>query len=512
VAFIAPPVVDLGNDTAICNGDVLLLDAGNAGATFQWSTGATTQTIAVNSADDYAVTVSAVGCSATDSVQLSLIALPVFSLGNDTTLCVGEQLTLDPAYVGASYSWSTTATTQQITVSTTGLYSLTITDNGCSYSDSVQVTFNPLPVVNLGNDTAICSGSSLVLDASYSGATYLWSTGSTSATIPVSTANSYAVTVTLSGCTAADTIVVGVLPLPVVNLGPDVVACTGSAVVLDAGSGFSGYQWSEGSSTQQITVTQPGSYSVTVSQNGCTASDVVQVSFDAALLVDLGADVSICAGESTTLDAQNSGAQFTWSTGETTGQITVSSAGIYSVTVTAGTCSATDAAQVTVNALPVVTATNDTVLCEGQTIYLSANTAAQADYLWSNGETTALIAVTTEGIYTVTATDANGCSGVSAVGVTLFCPTDVFIPNAFSPNGDAVNDVLHIYGEHLQQVHWMIFNRWGELVFETRDPSQGWNGMYQGEPLMPAVFVYFCRLTVADGRELILKGDVTLLR
>ncbi|MEL6926994.1 MAG: hypothetical protein AAFO94_23345, partial [Bacteroidota bacterium] len=127
------PVVELGNDTAICQNESILLDAGNTGADFSWSNGETTQTISVDAADTYSVTVTdANGCSAEDEITISINPLPVVELGNDTAICQNESILLDAGNTGADFSWSNGETTQTISVDADDTYSVTVTDaNGC---------------------------------------------------------------------------------------------------------------------------------------------------------------------------------------------------------------------------------------------------------------------------------------------------------------------------------------------------------------------------------------------
>jgi gliding motility-associated-like protein len=127
--------------------------------------------------------------------------------------------------------------------------------------------------------------------------------------------------------------------------------------------------------------------------------------------------------------------------------------------------------------------------------------------------------------YTLIATDANGCSAsegtlIVVIGDTLDpdeCFTSFYIPNAFTPNGDGVNDIFFVYGRGVEELQLRIFNRWGELVFETKDQSRGWDGTYRGQLLNPDVFVYELRVTFCDGSRIsssseFRKGSITLIR
>ncbi|MDQ2180886.1 hypothetical protein M0051_19630, partial [Marinifilum sp. D714] len=171
-----------------------------------------------------------------DDVNVTVHPNPVVDLGLDQETCAGGTITLDAGNLGATYLWSNGETTQDITVSTSGNYSVVVTDaNGCSATDDVNVTVHPNPVVDLGLDQETCAGGTITLDAGNAGANYLWSNGATSQTITISTSGNYSVVVTdANGCSATDDVDVTVHPNPVVDLGLDQETCAGGTITLDA--------------------------------------------------------------------------------------------------------------------------------------------------------------------------------------------------------------------------------------------------------------------------------------
>ncbi|MGQ1911477.1 hypothetical protein ACT3CE_17015, partial [Marinifilum sp. RC60d5] len=417
------PVVNLGADQETCAGTTITLDAGNAGASYLWNTGESTQAITVSTSGNYSVVVTdANGCSAIDDVNVTVHSNPVVDLGTDQETCAGTTITLDAGNAGSTYLWSTGETSQTITVSTSGNYSVVVTDaNGCSAIDDVNVTVHSNPVVDLGTDQETCAGSTITLDAGNAGSSYLWSTGETTQAITVSTSGNYSVVVTdANGCSATDDVNVTVHPNPVVDLGADQETCTGTTITLDAGNAGSTYLWSTGETSQTITVNVSANYSVVVTDaNGCSATDDVNVTVHPNPVVDLGADQETCAGTIITLDAGNAGSTYLWSTGETTQTITVNVSANYSVVVTdTNGCSASDDVNVTVHPNPVVDLGADQEICAGSTITLNAGNAGST-YLWSTGETSQTITVSTSGNYSVVVTDANGCSAIDDVNVTV---------------------------------------------------------------------------------------------
>ncbi|MCB9234254.1 MAG: M4 family metallopeptidase [Bacteroidia bacterium] len=438
VTVSAPPTASItpGGPTTFCSGGSVILTA-NSGSSYLWSTGATTQSITVSTAGSYSVSVTnSSGCSATSSaVSVTVNSLPTASISasGPTTFCQGGSVTLT-ASSATSWLWSNGATTQSITVTTGGSYSVTVTNaNNCSKTSSaVFVTVNSLPstTITAGGPTTFCQGGSVTLSAP-SASSWLWSTGATTQSITVSTAGTYSVTVTsAAGCsaTSAGTVVtVNQNPTATISASGPTTFCQGSTVTLTASSGSS-YLWSTGATTQSIVVNSTGNYSVTVTNSSnCSATSApvsVAVNAPATANISAGGATSFCQGGSVTLTA-TSGTSYLWSTGATSQSITVTTSGSYTVTVTNSSgCSATSSAtQVTVNAppTPTITANGPTTICPGNSVVLTASTASA--YNWSNGATTQSITVTTSGTFTVTVTDGNGCTGTSAPVTTTVSNT-----------------------------------------------------------------------------------------
>jgi hypothetical protein len=280
VVLFADALAQLGNDTTFCTGGGVVLNAGNGptGTVYQWSTGVNTQVVVVSAAGLYGVTVTSPnGCLATDSIDINVLLSPVASLGPDRTVC--DQFLLDPGQTaGGTYQWNTGASSQTISGTNSGLYTVAVTSpNGCTTIDQVQLTVGSTPTVNLGPDQVTCDGQGVVLSAGNPGSIYAWSTGATAQTITVTQPGTYFVTVTnpATQCAGIDQVVVSA-SIVNVNLGPNATLCQGESYVLDAGFGPNAYLWSTGSTSQTIAVTQPGNYSVSVTDGqGCTARDTI---------------------------------------------------------------------------------------------------------------------------------------------------------------------------------------------------------------------------------------------
>lgn len=298
-----------------------------------------------------------------------------------------------------------------------GTYSITAkaTDNSALTATSSVVAVNVVaPIANAGVDKAICIGQSTSLTAS-GGGTYLWNNGSAAQVINVSpfVTSTYSLTVTTSGCTATDNIVVTVNANPTANAGVDQNICQGSSATLQA-SGGAGYLWNTGATSQFITVTPATNttYTVTVTQNACTSTDNVIVNVSSKIVANAGIDRSTCPGKSVALTATG-GDSYSWSNGATSATITVSPSTNTTYTVTAASASgcgtASDMVVVNVTTQLIASAGADKAICKGSFTTITA-TGAEV-YGWSTGATTAstLVAPTVSTVYTVTASTADGC-------------------------------------------------------------------------------------------------------
>ncbi|WP_162903404.1 Ig-like domain-containing protein [Taibaiella koreensis] len=275
------PVVSLGRDTIFCSGNSLVLDAGNAGASFLWDNSATTQTRTVTNSGTYFVKVTnSSNCLARDTIQVTVNPTPTVNLGIDTNLCEGISYVLQAGNTGASYLWNDNTTAQTKTVTASGSYSVKVTNGfNCSARDTVVATFYPIPVVALGSDKDICADATVILDAGNPGETYIWDDGSTQQTRVVDASGTYYVTVSnIAHCKGSDTVQAIVHPLPVVNLGNDTVFCHGNVLTLDAGNPGAAYLWSDNSTDRTLDAGATGTYSVVVTdQYACKASDAIDI-------------------------------------------------------------------------------------------------------------------------------------------------------------------------------------------------------------------------------------------
>lgn len=443
VVVNAPVSADAGEDQTICFGESITLTA-TGGDTYLWNTGATTSSITVTPdvTTNYSVTVSTDFDTDTDEVLVIVNALPTVDAGVDVVIDSGETIVLT-ASGGDSYLWNTGETTSSITVSPTEttIYAVVAYLNDCEAMDEVLVTVNGSVLADAGSDQTICEGDLVTLTAS-GGDSYLWSTGETTASITVnpSSDTTYSVEVTVGNISDSDDVTVFVNALPNVNLGADQAICQGDSVVLIAPQADS-YLWSTGATTQSITVSPEvtSTYSVTVIQNNCEATDMVVINVNPLPIANAGSDVSIVVGESATLTATG-GDSYLWSTGETTQTIIVNpeSTTTYSVIAYLNDCEALDEVVVTVDAGVNANAGEDVAICQGQSVTLTAT--GGSSYLWSTGETTQSIIVSPEATSNYTVLVSNAFSQ-DTDEVTVFVTAN--------PEVEVSGDVMILTGDYV---------------------------------------------------------------
>ena len=423
VAVNALPTVSAGQNQAVCAGTAVTLN-GSGAQSFTWNNNVQNGVaFTPSTTQSYTVTGTAAnGCTNTAQVQVAVNALPAVSAGQNQAVCAGTSVTLSGS--GAqSYTWNNNVQDGvAFTPSTTQSYTVTGTDaNGCTNTAQVQVAVNALPTVSAGQNQAVCAGTSVTLSGS-GASSYSWNNGVTNAVaFTPSTTQSYTVTGTdANGCTNTAQLTVTVNALPTISAGQNQAVCAGTSVTLN-GSGAQSYTWNNNvqdgvaftpSTTQTYTVTGTDA-------NGCTNTAQVQVAVNALPTVSAGQNQTVCAGTAVTLNG--SGAQsYTWNNNVQDGvAFTPNNTQTYTVTGTAANgCTNTAQVQVAVNALPTVSAGQNQTVCAGTSVTLSGSGAAS--YTWNNGVTNAVAftpnATTT---YTVTGTDANGCTNTAQVQVAV---------------------------------------------------------------------------------------------
>ncbi len=304
---------------------------------------------------------------------------------------------------------------------------------------------------------------------------------------------------------------------PVITVNNDTSVCTGDSAKLHVIGGVSyTYTWAPANTLTDPNSSDPVAFPTVTTLYKVTATNIFCAVITDSVLVTvtpnpeiLCEDTSVCKDDAVVLQA-GGGTNYSWNTGSTVSSITVSpqNTTIYTVTGTNGNCSSTDEVVVTVNPLPSVNIGNDTIVCAGIITLNPGN--GFVGYLWQDGSTSQTYSVTSAGVYSLEATDINGCIAIDDIRISS-CSSLVWVPDAFTPNGDGKNDYFLPMLVNVDEYHIYIYDRWGQLVFETKNMSEYWDGKFKGEPCPGAVYSWLILYTY-EGSELKKYGHVSLIR
>lgn len=516
------PIFDLGEDVMAC-GSSYRINPGIFDPSFvlNWNFGVINSTFNVTNSDTYYLTVENGTCFSEDSINVTLLDTPEVDLGTDKNFCDAINVELDAQNPMLDVVWSTGETSPKITVNNSGIYWVDVSNENCTTRDSVSIDLFEALDLDLGNDTTICANS-YVLDAGISGPgiTYLWSNGAGTQTTRIAASGTYEVLVSSGNCRASAEITINFSNNISTSLGEDILACAGDRIILDAGANADSYLWSEGSITQTLEVSESGEYIVEIANGECISNASIKITFNEAPVILLPADIVACSDTSIVLTAPETpetpignNYEYEWSTGETTQSILANATGNYSVRVNNLGCDASDDIRITINAIPEVDLGDDQTICleENEVAILNAGENFE-QYSWSTGEQSVSIEVARAGNYSVTVEDSKGCTNSDEIMVLEQCEAKIFMPTAFSPNGDTQNDLLKPTVKFIENYALKIFNRYGQVVFSTTDTNAAWDGIYNSIKQPIGVFSWIVEYTTQEGEKQKRKGNVTLIR
>ncbi|HPE55055.1 MAG TPA: choice-of-anchor L domain-containing protein [Bacteroidales bacterium] len=513
--------VELGEDQSICVGESYTFDAGSGFDTYSWQDGSSGQTFTADETGTYKVEVCIGSCCKEDSVFLFVDDPSVgFTLGNDTTICTGDQLVLKPKQgFYEQYTWSTGDTTPSIIVSQPGTYSLHVLSGCGEADDQITVGLWPYPNPGLGPDLQLCYGEVATLEANFGFIAYTWQDNSSLPFYTVTESGLYYVDVTdVHGCNGTDTVfaeIGDIVQLPDDSL----TLCEGETLNLQANSGFDFYSWSNGQSgVNNITVDQGGWYKVSVNYFfGCPSADSTYV--DAYPVPDAlisGQDM-LCEGDTIWLNAPQGAYQYYWNNQLTnSSQYMVTSGGNVTLKM-ANVCGEdTDTKTVQLNPLPNPDLGADIILFPGEAVTLDAGN--YQSFIWNNDPalTQQMLTVAYEDIEkqdSIWVEVFDGyCKNSDDIIIEVFA---VEVPIVITPNGDGFNDEFRPDEKGFSGINKhniMVFNRWGEKVWESSDFMSGWDGKSNGKLVDDGT--YFWVLEVYYGNDNVkkaYKGSLTVL-
>ena len=520
------PSLDLGPDTAICSGGIVLLSIALSDVGILWSNGSTNNEISVATASTIYATITNTCGTSSDTVAITALPdIPPLDLGPDITICPGAIILLSPGISNVTYAWQNGSTNPQFDVMTGGVVSLTISNICGEETDSLLVTESfEGPQVDLGPDLLACQGEVITVKADVSGVEYEWQDGSTQDEITIDHSDTLILTVTNLCGTDKDTVYVEISgEPPLAQLGPDTSVCEGILLKLVSNAdSITTSTWQDGTTGKEFEVNAPGLYTLYQSNRCGESIDSILVSYqNAPEPFDLGPDTLLCPGESVMLNAPFSNYAIEWQDGSTLMSILADKAQTYILHLRNECGESTDSIRVRYDTdQPILVLEDQIPWCKGDTILLDVSQSFNVSYAWNTGASTSSILVIGPGLYSVEVF-AHCADGEDQVEVYAMqdCPEgEFYVPNVISPNGDGINDVFSLF--HNEKVTGLIgecsvFDRWGNMVYHSTEIPFLWNGKFKDEILQPAVFAYIMQIefeVAGEHFERSFVGDVTIIR
>ncbi len=567
------PLFDLSNNItanplSICQEDTLTLTgSSNRTSHLSWKWSPTASVASPNSRITRAYpnitttytlqTTWGTNCVTQSSIQIPVTPLAIANAGPDKNFCIGQQAVQLQASGGVSYSWSPATGLSNPNISNPTAaplvntnYVVSVGVAGCSRTrkDTVRVFARPKPPLGLTNDTTICIVDGLQLNATGTGS-FSWSpnynisavTGNAPFATP-DTFTVYHVQLTDSiGCISKDSVKVTVKRKTIIDAGADTSICKSEGFRINTTGDALHYAWSPSTYLNNDSIKNPFvrplvTTTYQVIGNIGTCSDTADITIKVAPYppANAGNDTTLCIGFSGRLQASG-GSSYTWSPPTFLNNPSISNPQvvlptgdmIYIVTVTdtlGCTKPITDTVKVIVIPELNVYGGKDTTIVTGQPLPLRATGALNYSWSWDpptlpgwlNATNVSSPLATPEQTiqYIVQGTDKNGCKATDSIVVTVYdVDPDMYVPSAFSPNGDGKNDIFRPILLGMKSLNYFrIYNRWGQLVYESSSKTGGWNGMYAGKPQDPGGFVWMAQGVTYKNELKTKKGNFVLIR
>ncbi len=557
-------ILQLSPDTArICQGSSVQLNASAGYTSYQWNTDPTLSNLnsptpiatPVNPSTTYICTAVVGTCQAQDSVYVE--RKKVNFLSKTDVKCRGG---MDGSLqVSAGFGWISPVqysldginwqSSNSFTNLAAGTYMVKVRDADCT--DSLPVTVNQafpdLLISTQAITAASCTGNpdgQISLTAQGGLAPYSWSTDGisfqTSSLFNLNQGN-YTITVKdANGCIHTGPATIPLINTVTIDAGPDAAICEGTGLRLNASSNASSFSWTPASTLSNNNILNPQAspaatttYFVTATSGICSRTDSVIIEVWPAPVADAGADISDCFGKIIQLNGTG-GVSHQWTPATYfTGPSNVANPSLKATASTSYYLSVTDARgcrslrddEVRVNVTPAVRmdAGRDTVAAINQPIQLKATELSMAGvirYNWTSPQflndasiANPIATLPYDFRYTVTGTTADGCEGTDEVLIKVYKGPEIYVPSGFSPNGNGLNDQLRALPIGIKEFRYFrVFNRWGQLIFQTKDPGKGWDGTINGTPQPIGTYIWMAEAVDYLGKPLFRKGTVTIIR
>mgnify|MGYP006136815293 CR=1 FL=1 len=508
----------------------------------------------------YFVTATGPGnCQTIDSVTVEVYEIPDYSAGDNDVMCRNDSVQLN-ATGGTSYSWQPSIGLTDTTISNpishtlnTRLYNVFITDtNGCTFSSLVIVSVNPLPFARAGLDKTICIGDPTRIGGQPSGPAgsfYEWSPTNglidsqfaPNPNVSPDTSTTYNLLVTdTNGCMRGDKARVTVNELPAVEVvqAPSYI-CEGDSELISITSGYASYEWKPSSSV----VTPNASFSLiyptisglqtveVIDSNGCAGEVNFDVEVKPKPFVNAGLNFEVCDGDTIELIANAGEGDYRWTPEEMVFQpdsLTTLAVplgvGFLRLTISDNLgCTNTDDAIISAHPLPYVDAGEDIENCDMQTVFLGGPsvTSEENSINWSPADLLSdpkaehpWVLNTERDTFYLEVVSPDGCKNDDTVSVNSDCYSKIYVPNAFSPDNNGVNDFFRVYGHRIYNPYLKVYDKWGHIIFESTDIEIGWDGTHLKQGNDASIGTYFWDFLYENerGRVETMEGIVNLIR
>jgi gliding motility-associated-like protein len=412
---------------------------------------------------------------------------------------------------------------------------------GCQDSIKLPINIYPRPVINIGTPASVCNLDTVQLSA-HGGGTYLWSPNyaidsiysATPRVTPDKTTSYQVKVISPLGCFDTANVLITSLNPPSRGTVLDSTICFGDSARLLGGSNVNNYLWSPNYNLSANNIGNPWAfplvptqYVVHVTNGTCIHDDTFKVNVAKLAVPNAGQDTTICKGATANLRGTG-GVFYSWTPNENMSFSNTATPVVYPSMTTTYVLTVIDTFSCLKPISDIVTvhvedfnwayAGEDTSGIKGVPIELHAE--GGVSYSWQpiyglDNPTVQNPSATLDKdmTYVVTVTSANGCIDHDTINVIIFPEITAYIPNAFTPNGDGVDDVfIPIYAGVTGLMEFAVYNRWGNKVFSTTDRNEGWDGHFKGQDAETGAYVWVIRVRDLTGAEWLKKGDVTLIR
>ena len=509
------PTYDDETNIDLCEGEEFTFQLAPSTADIEWFDGSDDEIRVFDQAGTYSFVLSEGDCSSNYDLEIEVTDLSDFSLGPDISECEGDNVVITASGTFEDIIWSDNSQANNLAVTESGTYWADVFAGNCEASDTVQVLFNGAPIFNGETSADLCDGEEFTFDLGAANYEIVWFDGADDEIRVFDQTGVYPFELIDGECSTEFEVEVDVTLIPEFELGPDLNLCEGTFAVIIAEVPDASITWSDGSSGSNISVSDAGTYWALAENNGCTFSDTLMVTSSPVPSLELSGVESLCPGEEGLLSA-NANAPVLWSTGESGAEISVIQPGVYTaISTNEAGCSTQETIFISGLSLPRIDPIEGLLKCqEEEFIVVRAESSDNINLEWSDGSSGSTARIRGLGTFTVELNNECGTASRSFQVGEKECFDLFFLPNAFTPDGDGLNDLFKPEIDNYLSYEMLIFDRNGELVFETNDPYVGWNGSFQNNDYFCPAGVYAVRYTVDFGENILKDGfaSVVLIR